>query len=164
MSTVGLTLALAFLLCGAGAVLGMVVPERRVPALLAWSGSLAALSALWAAGIVLSSGGGFHHQLWTIPSVGTLTVSLDRLSALFLGLAAVAILASSIFSASYLERYLGHSSSRSDLAMPVGRSKSIPRDASRGRMALSISILSLTTDMYGNSRANSSAVGSSFRS
>ena len=107
MNTVGLTLTLVFLLCGIGVVLGMIVPERRVPALLAWFGSAAALSALWAGGIVLSSGARFHHQLWTIHSVGTLTVSLDRLSAFFLVLAAVVILASSIFSASYLERYVG---------------------------------------------------------
>jgi hydrogenase-4 component B len=107
MSTVGLPLALIFCLCGAGAGLGVIAPARRVPALLAWSGSLAALSALWAAGIVLISGAGFHHQLWTIPSVGTLTVSLDRLSAFFLGIAAVVVLASSIFSASYLKRYVG---------------------------------------------------------
>jgi hydrogenase-4 component B len=108
MSTVGLPLALIFWLCGAGAVLGVIAPARRVPALLAWSGSVAAFSALWAAGIVLISGAGFHHQLWTIPSVGTLMVSIDRLSALFLGIAAVVVLASSIFSASYLKRYAGH--------------------------------------------------------
>jgi len=57
---------------------------------------------------VLISGAGFHQQLWTIRSVGILTVSLDRLSALFLGVAAVVVLASSIFSASYLKRYAGH--------------------------------------------------------
>ena len=108
MSTVGLPLALIFWLCGAGAVLGVIAPARRVPGLLAWSGSLAALSALWAAGIVLISGAGFHYELWTIPSVGTLTVSIDRLSACFLGIAAIVILASSSFSASYLKRYAGH--------------------------------------------------------
>src|SRR5208283_2995755 len=39
---------------------------------------------------------------------GPLMVSLDRLSALFLFVAGVVVLASSIFSASYLKRYSGH--------------------------------------------------------
>jgi hydrogenase-4 component B len=112
MSAVGLPLTLVFALCGAGAVLGLVVPDRRNPVLLAWSGSLAALSALWAGGFVLGGRGEFHHALWTIRSIGTLTVSLDHLSALFLFLGAVVVLASSIFSASYLKRYSGHYSLR----------------------------------------------------
>jgi hydrogenase-4 component B len=112
MSAVGLPVILVFALCGAGTVFGLIVPERRNPALVAWFGSLAALSALWASSLVLFAGDGFHHRLWTIRSIGTLTVSLDRLSALFLFLAAVVVLASSIFSASYLERYLGHYSLR----------------------------------------------------
>jgi len=111
MNTVALPLMLVFLLCGAGVVLAMIVPERRNPVLLAWAGSLAAVSALWASGMVLR-GGGFHAELWTIHSIGTLTVSLDGLSAFFLLVAAVVMLASSIFSASYLKRYVGHYSLR----------------------------------------------------
>ncbi|MGC2329820.1 MAG: proton-conducting transporter membrane subunit, partial [Candidatus Acidiferrales bacterium] len=107
MNTVGLALVLVFGLCSAGAVLGMIIPERRNPTLLAWAGSLAALSALWASGIVLR-GGEFRAQLWTIRSLGTLCASLDRLSAFFLFVAAIVVLASSIFSASYMKRYLGH--------------------------------------------------------
>jgi hydrogenase-4 component B len=104
---VGWPLALVFALCGAGAVLGIFVSERRIPALLAWVGSLAALLALWVGGNVLWSGQTFQGELWTIQPVGTLRVSLDRLAALFLFVAAVVVLASSIFSASYLKRYSG---------------------------------------------------------
>ena len=100
-------LALVFALCGAGALLGMLVPERRNPALVAWAGSLASLVALWVSGRVLWSGAILHGSLWTIRSLGTLTFSLDRLSALFLLVAAVVVLASSVFSASYLKRYAG---------------------------------------------------------
>jgi len=113
MGTVGLALALVFALCGAGAVLGMIIPDRRNPAWLAWTGSLAALSALWASGLVLFAGGAFHAGLWTIRSIGTLSVSLNRLSAFFLFVAAIVVLASSVFSASYLTRYSGHYSLRS---------------------------------------------------
>lgn len=108
MSADGLLLALVFALCGAGALLGFVVPDRRNPALLAWVGSLAALGVLWVSGDVLRSGAVFQGELWMIYPLGTLSISLDRLSALFLFVAAVVVLASSIFSASYLQRYLGH--------------------------------------------------------
>ncbi len=108
MSTDGLLLVLVFALCAAGALLGIVVPDRRNPALLAWVGSLAALLTLWAGGNVLWSGQVFQSELWTIRGLGTLSVSLDRLAALFLVVAAVVVLASSVFSAGYLKRYAGH--------------------------------------------------------
>ena len=56
MSADGLLLTLVFALCVAGALLGIFVPDRRNPALLAWAGSLAALQTLWVSGIVLWSG------------------------------------------------------------------------------------------------------------
>jgi hydrogenase-4 component B len=106
MGADGLLLVLVFALCSAGALAGTVVPERRIPTLLAWVGSLSALAALWVSVDVLRSGDVFRGELWTIQPIGTLTVSLDRLSGLFLLVAAIVVLASSIFSASYLERYL----------------------------------------------------------
>jgi hypothetical protein len=81
MGADGSLLVLVFALCGAGALAGIVVPERRDPALLAWAGSLAALAALWVSAEVLRSGRVFKGELWTIQPLGTLTVSLDRLSA-----------------------------------------------------------------------------------
>ena len=84
------------------------MPGAAHPAFLAWVGSLAALAALWVSADVLRSGGVFKGELWTIQPLGTLSVSLDRLSALFLFVAAVVVLASSVFSPSYLKRYLGH--------------------------------------------------------
>ena len=108
MNTVGLALTLSLVVCGAGIALGSIVPERRVPSVIALAGSLAAVLALWASGAVLVSGGEFHHSLWTIPSIGTLAVLLDRVSAFFLFIAAVVVLTSSVFSASYMKRYIGH--------------------------------------------------------
>ncbi|HUA38086.1 MAG TPA: proton-conducting transporter membrane subunit [Candidatus Sulfopaludibacter sp.] len=107
MGASGLLLELVFALCFAGALAGIFVPERRSPALLAWFGSLAALLTLWASGNVLGSGQVFQAELWMIHGCGTLTISLDRLSALFLAVAAVVVLASSMFSAGYLKRYAG---------------------------------------------------------
>jgi len=98
-NAVGLALVLVFAFCGAGAVSALVVPERYMPALLAWTGSLAALAGVCAAGIILH-GGAFHGSVWTIGSLGTIGISLDRLSAFFLLIAAIVVLASSVFSAS----------------------------------------------------------------
>jgi hydrogenase-4 component B len=108
MGTDGSLLVLVVALCGAGALAGMVVAERHNPQLLAWVGSLAALAASWVSVDVLSSGEVFRAELWTIQPLGILTVSIDRLSALFLLVAAVVVLASSVFSAGYLKRYIGH--------------------------------------------------------
>jgi formate hydrogenlyase subunit 3/multisubunit Na+/H+ antiporter MnhD subunit len=108
MSANGPLLELIFALCFAGALGGIFVPDRRNPALLAWAGSLAALLTLWVSGNVLWLGQTLETELWTIRGLGTLTISIDRLSALFLFVTGIVVLASSIFSASYLKRYVGH--------------------------------------------------------
>lgn len=113
MTSVALALSLTFVLCGGATILALVVPERWTPCLVAWGGSFAAASALWASVIILAGKREFHASLWTIRSAGTISVSLDSLSALFLLAAAVVVLTSSIFSASYLRRYAGHYSLRS---------------------------------------------------
>ena len=105
---VGWSLALIPLLCGAGALVGSIVSERHIPTLLAWCGALAGLLALAGGGSVLWSGTTFSSDLWTIRAVGTLSVSLDRVSALFVVMAGVVVVASSVFSARYLTRYVGH--------------------------------------------------------
>lgn len=106
-ASVELPIVLIFTVCAVGALLGTVVPDRRNPLLLACFGSLAAVLAIWVSGAVLASGHAFHCSLWTIRSIGPLTLSLDRLSALFLLVTSVVVLASSVFSASYLKRYEG---------------------------------------------------------
>ena len=80
-----------FALCAVGALLGWIVPDRRNPALLGWFGALAAIAALWISADVLRSGVAFQTELWTIAPLGTLRISLDRLAALFLLVAAAAI-------------------------------------------------------------------------
>jgi hydrogenase-4 component B len=108
MSADGMMLVLIFSLCGAGALLGMIISDRSNPSLLALVGSLASLLTLWVSGDVLCSGHVFKGELWTILGLGPLMISLDRLSALFLFVTGVVVLASSIFSSSYLKRYSGH--------------------------------------------------------
>jgi|SRR5579875_82061 len=107
MNSVAFPLVLVFVFCGIGILLAAAHPERRIPTIVAWCGSLAALAAVWASGAALF-GATFHHGLWTIPSVGRLSVSIDHLSAFFILLAALVVLPSSLFSATYLKRYSGH--------------------------------------------------------
>jgi hydrogenase-4 component B len=107
MSADGLMLISVFGLCLAGALLGTVISDRHRPLLLAWVGSMASLVILWVSGSVLWSGQILQSKIWTIRGLGPLMVSLDRLSALFLLVTGVVVLASSIFSASYLKRYSG---------------------------------------------------------
>ena len=59
-------LALVLALCAVGALLGFILPGRRNPLLLAWTGSLTSLLTLWVSGRVLWSGTIFYHELWTI--------------------------------------------------------------------------------------------------
>jgi hydrogenase-4 component B len=108
MMSLELFLPIVFWLCVAGIVLTMLIPERWCPGALAWFGSTASLALLWGAGRVMLTGDACHISLWTVPELGTLTLSLDRLSALFLVVTALVFLSASIFSSGYLKRYLSH--------------------------------------------------------
>jgi len=109
--SVALPLALVFVLCIAGALAGLVVPQRRNPAVTAVFGAASALSAAWACALALPAGEAFHSTLWNIEGV-PLTLSFDRLSAAFLLPASIVMLAASVYSASYLDRYAGRYSLR----------------------------------------------------
>jgi len=97
-----------FWLCVAGIVLTFFIPERWCPRVLAWFGSTASIAVIWGSGQVLIGGDSFRFSVWTVPELGTLMISIDRLSALFLIVTALVFLPVSIFSAGYLKRYLSH--------------------------------------------------------
>ena len=112
MMDIGASLIVFFVLCGAGIVLSAIVPERWSPRMLAGIGALASLAILWAAAEVLFAGGRFEASLWSLPTFGTLRLALDRLAAIFLGVTGLVFLPASIYSARYLERFLGRYSLR----------------------------------------------------
>ena len=112
MDADGWLLVAVFALCGAGSLAGLIVPERRSPALLAWAGALASGASAALAVRVLWSGAAYKTALWTIAPFGVLSLSIDRLSALFLLVAATVVTAAAVFSAGYLRRYAGHYSLR----------------------------------------------------
>jgi len=112
MNIVGQLFIGFFALCAVGAVAAFLVSARRNPIALATVGSLAALAVLAASSVVLITGASFRAELWPVLSLGMLTLTTDRLSALFLFVTGLVFLPVSIFSGTYLAKYLGHYSLR----------------------------------------------------
>jgi hydrogenase-4 component B len=97
-----------FILCAAGVVLAFLTPQRWLAALLAAIGSLAALIVLVASAMLLVFGAQFHAALWPVLTLGRLTLEADPLSAFFLFVTGLVFLPVSIFSGTYLTKYLAH--------------------------------------------------------
>jgi hydrogenase-4 component B len=97
-----------FALCFVGAAGAYLVPSRATPLLLGTIGSLAALLTLAAGGMLLIGNASFQTTLWPVLSLGTLTLSADRLSALFVVVSGFVFLPVSLFSGQYLRKYQPH--------------------------------------------------------
>jgi hydrogenase-4 component B len=94
----GSVLLLAFLLlCGAGMVLCVLLPERHGGTVVAWLGAFAAAALAWFGAAVLWGGAWGPVELWTLPGLGPLTLAADRLSGLFLLVTGAVYLPGSIF-------------------------------------------------------------------
>ena len=94
-------------LCGLGVVLSALFSDRKNPPVLAWVASLAAIMILAASGKVLLSGRLWQTELWTLPFLGTLILKMDRLSAFFIFVTGLVFLPVSVFTAGYMQKYLG---------------------------------------------------------
>jgi hydrogenase-4 component B len=107
-------LLLLFLgVCGIGAILAAVLPDRMNPPALALVASIASVLALLASGGTLLFGAPFQISLWQLPYFGRIDLSMDRISALFVFISALVYLPVSIFSAQYLVKYSGRYSLKS---------------------------------------------------
>jgi hydrogenase-4 component B len=106
---------LFLILCAAGVVLAAVLPRRQNRIVLAWIGSLSALTILVVSGEVLLSGRVWQVELWNLWSLGTMILRMDRLSALFVFITGLVFFPVSIFSAQYmnLKKYAKRYSLRS---------------------------------------------------
>jgi hydrogenase-4 component B len=118
-------IALFFVLCALGALLALVTPQRYNPVLLACVGSVAALVTCIAGAHALFALQPFSVELWSLTTGQPLRIGLDRLSGLFLLIVGVVFLPTSVFSAGYLLRYLGHYSLRSFCVLYFGLFASI---------------------------------------
>jgi hydrogenase-4 component B len=103
---------LALALPGGGALLALIIPERRMPSVMAVSGTVSALLvAVVGAWAAVAS----RHYLIVIghlPVLGVLEIGIGPLSGFFLATAGTVFAAVSVASAGYLGRYLGYYSLR----------------------------------------------------
>jgi hydrogenase-4 component B len=93
-----------FSLCGVGILLSLKTPACRQGTLLTWVGCLAAFTLALAGAKGLLDGGTFRQTLWSIKGLTTLTLTLDRLSAVFLFVTGLVLFSASIFAGSELQR------------------------------------------------------------
>jgi len=104
MNIDALLIVLFFSVCAAGVVLTAILSEKFSRLIPAWFGSIASAVVIVAGGRLLLMGNMFTVKLWTIPSFGTLMVTMDRLSGFFILITGMVFLAVSIFSAGCLSR------------------------------------------------------------
>jgi hydrogenase-4 component B len=112
MSITAQLFAAFFILCAAGAIIAFLIPSRWNPIVLAGIGSLASLIILAAGALLLITESSFHAELWSVLSLGRLSFGADRLSAFFLFVTGLVFLPVSMFSGTYLAKYLTHYSLR----------------------------------------------------
>ena len=102
-ASVGTAMMVFFALCGAGILAVLLAPERAQARVLAWAGALAALPLAWAGAMALAGPvDAAAWKLWTIPSLGALTLSVDRLAGLFLLVTALVCFPAAVFLAASL--------------------------------------------------------------
>lgn len=97
-----------FVLCGVGILLSLAAPASRQGNVLAWLGCLAAIALVLAGANVLLAGETFNQPLWSLPGLATLTVSVDRLSAVFVFVTGLVLFPASIFAGGELRRESNH--------------------------------------------------------
>ena len=101
-----------FVLCGLGVAASALLPEKSAPRIILWVGSIASLIVCVVGVEGLIHDTSFVATLWRIPTLGTLTLTIDHLSSLFLVVSGLIYLATSVFSVRYLDRYAGQFSLR----------------------------------------------------
>ena len=93
-----------FALCGMGILLSLAAPASQQGNVLAWLGCLAAMALVLAGANALLAGKTFSEPLWPLPGLTTLTLSLDRLSAVFLLVTGLVFFPASIYAGGELKR------------------------------------------------------------
>jgi hydrogenase-4 component B len=98
-----------FALCAAGVLLSLIITATQRGRIFAWLGCAAAISLLGAGGRALFAGDTFTTTVWSLPSLGTITLRLDLLSAVFALVTGLVLFPASIFAASKASDRTGRS-------------------------------------------------------
>jgi hydrogenase-4 component B len=112
---------LFFSLCGVGILLSLAAPASRQGKVLTWLGCFAALTLVLAGANALFADGILNQSLWTLPGLATtLTLNLDRLSAVFLCVTGMVLFPASIFAGGELNRDPGYHGGRAFTVLLLG--------------------------------------------
>jgi hydrogenase-4 component B len=93
-----------FALCGAGFLISLAAPAKSKGTVFAWFGCAAAIALILAGANALLAGKTFQQSLWPLPGLGTLTLNLDKFSAVFLCITGLVLFPASIFAGGELNR------------------------------------------------------------
>jgi hydrogenase-4 component B len=92
-----------FFLIALGFLLGALMPEEKMPAVLAWIGAGSSVFVIWVGAAVLLEQSHQQLILWAVPSVGNLTLGLDPLTGFFLLVTGLVMLPGSIAAGGLLD-------------------------------------------------------------
>ncbi len=105
---IGGTLVLFFAVCGCGLILSAILRGRYPMRVLVGFGAICSVLMMIAAGIALIDGRTFTATLWHLDGLGSLSIQIDHLSAIFLFTAGLIYLPASAFVKNLVEsRYQG---------------------------------------------------------
>lgn len=104
MMTTQTLIVLFFAACGAGVLLSLGAPAGWQGRILTWFGCFAAIASLVAGANGLLGLEIYHQPLWSLVGLTTLTLTLDRLSAVFLVITGLVLFPASIYAGSELAR------------------------------------------------------------
>lgn len=120
MTAVGILLLIGLSLYASGAAVALVLSRAMAPRVLVAVGVLGSMALAAAGGRALLVDGTFHASLWTVSTIGTLTVAVDRLSGFFLVVTSIVSLPASVFAANFIRVVPAHADRNGDEAESAG--------------------------------------------
>jgi hydrogenase-4 component B len=114
-----------FSLCGIGILLSLTAPALAQGKVLTWLGCLAAITLVLTGASGLLGGDTFRQPLWSLTGLTTLTLALDRLSAVFLIVTGLVLFPASIFAGGELRLESNQQNARAFTVLLLGLFASI---------------------------------------
>ena len=107
MTAIGDVLIITLIIYLLGIASVILLPKKLIPSSLKGFAGLASLSLLFVGFAALFSDSPYNASLWTIPNIGTLTITVDHLSAFFLIVTAIVAIPSSLFASAQMKNERG---------------------------------------------------------
>ncbi len=94
-------------ICVAGALVAVLMPPSRAPAVIAWGGALSGAAFIGLGIVAMGASASAPCVLWTIPAIGPLVIGGDPLSGVFLLVSGLVLLPASVFAGAALRPLAG---------------------------------------------------------